>query len=496
MAPPLEAGADRAWRGLALSVTALAHAAALGGRLLDGDRLLLVRNPRLHSFAGLAEMLSEGRVLLRGAGLTVRDHAPLGALSTWLSWQWFRAAPMVQHAIGPALLLALVASLFALLRARRVSAPFAAAASLALSLHPCAADLSAPLAGRDVLLALTVAIFAARRADGATARAGVAWSAAAALASGLLCPGHGLFGLLPACFVRARTERLVALAAASLSTLGALAITRGAGPWLPSPGALGAGVTASLLAWIPSPSPFVAATAGSVSSAAWIIPLLLSALSLSLASRADEPDDAALLRAGAAAMLAAMLASALAGASLVTVGLASLGLHLGVVLALTGALRPRGEAIGRRLRPWMLLGFALTAALTAHRARGWSDDVAVLRAIAQRDPSDPESSLARARLELRQRRLSAAAPWCLRYALSQPDTGRADGCLGAMAAARGDRRASVMLLRRWAAGLDDRRALRAASLELSAAMPDPRFGEAFREATGYSLPQPRPGETP
>ncbi|MBK6533411.1 MAG: hypothetical protein IPF99_28630 [Deltaproteobacteria bacterium] len=144
MAPPLEAGADRAWRGLALSVTALAHAAALGGSLLDGDRLLLVRNPRLHSFSGLAAMLSEGRVLLRGAGLQVRDHAPLGAFSSWLSWEWFRAAPLVQHAIGPALLLALVASLFSLLRASKVSAPVAAVASLALSLHPCAADLSAP----------------------------------------------------------------------------------------------------------------------------------------------------------------------------------------------------------------------------------------------------------------------------------------------------------------------------------------------------------------
>lgn len=495
MAPPLEAGADRAWRGLALSVTALAHAAALGGSLLDSDRLLLVRNPRLHSFSGLAAMLSEGRVLLRGAGLQVRDHAPLGALSSWLSWEWFRAAPLVQHAIGPALLLALVASLFSLLRASRVSAPFAAVASLALSLHPCAADLSAPLAGRDALLALTLSLLAARRSLGSPALAGVAWSASAALLSGLCAPGYGLFGLLPASLVRPRAHRLIALASASLSALAALAVTRGDGALLPSAAALGGGGTASLLAWVPSPSPFVAATTASVASAAWILPLLLSALSASLSARAAEPGDASLLRAGAAALLASTLASGLSGAALVTGGGASLGLHLGLVLSFVG-LRSLGPPTRRMARPWMLVGLALPAALTARRARGWTDDDAVLGAIARRDPSDPEALLSRARLELRQRRLSAAAPWCLRYALAQPDTGRADGCLGAVASARGDHRAAVMLLRRWAAGLDDRRALRAASLELSSALPDPRFGQAFREATGYSLPHARPGESP
>jgi len=496
MAPPLEAGADRAWRGLALSVTALAHAAALGGSLLDGDRLLLVRNPRLHSFSGLAAMLSEGRVLLRGAGLQVRDHAPLGAFSSWLSWEWFRAAPLVQHAIGPALLLALVASLFSLLRASKVSAPVAAVASLALSLHPCAADLSAPLAGRDALLALALSLLAARRSLGSPPVAGIAWSASAALLAGLCAPGYGLFGLLPASFVRPRAHRLVALAAASLSTLAALAITRGVGSLFPSAAALSGGGTASLLAWIPTPSPFVAATTSSVASAAWVLPLLLSALSASLSTRASEPGDASLLRAGAAALLASTLASGLAGSALVTVGGASLGLHLGLVLSTLGLLRALGPSTARLARPWMLVGFALPAALTAHRARGWTDDVAVLRAIARRDPSDPEASLALARLELRQHRLSAAAPWCLRYALSQPDTGRADGCLGAVASSRGDHRSAVTLLRRWAAGLDDRRALRAASLELSSATPDPRFGQDFREATGYSLPQPRPGESP
>lgn len=495
MAPPLEAGADRAWRGLALSVTALAHAASLGGSLLDGDRLLLVRNPRLHSFSGLGSMLSEGRVLLRGAGLQVRDHAPLGALSSWLSWEWFRASPLVQHAIGPALLVALVASLFSLLRASKVSAPAAAVASLALSLHPCAADLSAPLAGRDALLALGLSLLAARRALGSSPLAGAAWSASAALAAGLCAPGYGLYGLLPASFVRPRPYGLAALAAACVSTLASLAITRGAGAVLPSAAALSGGGTASLLAWLPSPSPFVAATTASVASAAWILPLLLSALSASVSARVSDPGDASLLRAGAAALLASTLASGLSGASLVTGGSAALGLHLGLVLSALGLLGSLGPSTMRLARPWMLVAFALPAALTAHRVRGWTDDVAVLGAIARRDASDPEASLARARLELRQRRLSAAAPWCLRYALAQPDTGRADGCLGAVASTRGDHRAAVTLLRRWAAGLDDRRALRAASLELSSATPTPRFGEAFREATGYSLPQPRPGES-
>ncbi|MDB4929248.1 MAG: hypothetical protein JWM10_1732, partial [Myxococcaceae bacterium] len=119
MATPPPAGADRAWRGLALSVTALAHGVSLGAPLLDGDRLLLVRNPALHSFGGLLSLLADGRVVAHGVALPLRDHAPLGALAAWLSWQWFRGGPAAQHALSVALLVGVAAALFALLRATR-----------------------------------------------------------------------------------------------------------------------------------------------------------------------------------------------------------------------------------------------------------------------------------------------------------------------------------------------------------------------------------------
>jgi|GEM_PF-1404657 len=494
MAPPPAAGADRAWRGLALSVTTLTHAAALGGALLAGDRLLLTRNPPLRSFAGLATMLVEGRTLLRGAGLPVRDHAPLGALATWTSWEWFRADPLAQHAINLGLTVALAAALIALLRAARVAAPLAACAALALALHPCAADLSAPLAGRDALLALALTVLAARRVVDAPPAAAVTWTAAASLGAGLCAPGYGLLGLVPVGFVRAPSARAASLAAATLAALAALALSAGGAPAMPSIAAARAGSTASLLAWLPSPTAFVAMTSSAAVDGAALVPLALAALALVFAARTRDPDDASLLRAAAGALAAATLAATLAGAARVVVGAPSLALHLGLVLAMTGLVRSRGKSIAARARPWMLVGFALPAALTAHRARSWADEDSTLRAIAARTPADPEASLARARLALRARDLPAAAPWCLRYMQAQPDTGRADGCAGAVMAARGDHRASVLHLRRWARSLDDRRALRAATLELSDALPDHRFAEAFTEATAFALPSRRPGE--
>ncbi|MDO9018460.1 MAG: hypothetical protein Q7V43_16200 [Myxococcales bacterium] len=494
MAPPPRAGADRAWRGLALSVTTLTHVAVLGGALLAGDRLLLTRNPALRSFAGLATMLVEGRTQLRGAGLPVRDRCPLGALATWTSWEWFRADAFAQHAINLGLMVALAAALFALLRAARASAPLAACAALALALHPCAADLSAPLAGRDALLALALCLLAARRVVDAPPAAAVAWTAAASLGAGLCAPGYGLLGLVPAGFVRAPSARAASLAAAALGALAALALTAGAAPLLPSIAAARAGNTAALLAWLPSPTAFVALTSSAAADGAALVPLSLAALALVGAARARDPVDASLLRAGAGALAAATLAATLAGAARVVVGAPALALHLGLVLAASGLLRSRGKALAARARPWMLLGFALPAALTAHRARSWADEDTTLRAIVARRPADPEASLARARLALRARDLPGAAPWCLRYMQAQPDTGRADGCAGAVMAARGDHRAAVLLLRRWARALDDRRALRAATLELSDALPDPRLAAAFAEATGFALPSRRPGE--
>jgi hypothetical protein len=227
--------------------------------------------------------------------------------------------------------------------------------------------------------------------------------------------------------------------------------------------------------------------------AAWIVPLLFAGLALALAAKLDDPDDVALLRAGAGALAASVVAAGAAGLAPVVDGAASGALLLGLVLAFAGALRSAGPGLAR---PWMLVAFALPAAMTVHRAAGWSDEPAVLRAIVARSPDDPEAALARAALALKDRRLAAAAPWCLRYAQALPDSGRADGCLGALAAARGDHAAAVARLRRWALRLDDRRSLRAGVIELADALPDPRFGAAFREATGFALPQRRPGESP
>lgn len=484
-------GTERAWRALSLSLTTLTHGAALAGELLDGDRLLLVRNPSLRSFAGLATLLSDGRVLLRGAALPVRDRSPVAALSTWLSWEWFRASPVVQHALGVALLVAVTAALGSLLRSLRASPAAAWLGALALSLYPCAADLSGPLVGRDPLLALLLALLAARRARDASGRLAVAWSAGAALVAGLCAPGYGLLGLIPAALASSPLARRAAAVAAAVVALG---VTRGLDPSPPSLANLSAGAAATLLAWLPSPAAFVAVTPPDGLAAGPLPPLALAAFALAASARARDPDDAALFRAGAAAALASLLAAAASVHAATADGAAALVLHLAVTLVALAVLRPHGEALAARARPWMLLALALPAAVTAHRVRQWSTQERALDALIARDPDDPEALLARATLALRRGRFAEAAPWCLRYGTAMTTTGRADGCVGALAAARGDERAAVFLLRRWAATFDDRRALRAAALQLSDAVPDPRFGVAFRAATGYSLPQRRPGE--
>ncbi len=494
MAPSDVGGTDRAWRALSLSLTALTHGAALAGDLLDGDRLLLVRNPSLHSFAGLATLLSDGRVFLRGAALPLRDRSPLAALSTWLSWQWFRANPVVQHALGVALLVSIVAAFGSLLRSLRTSSAAAWLGALGLSLHPCAADLTGPLLGRDTLLALLVALVAARRVRDAAPLRAVAWSAVAALVAGLCAPGSGLLGLIPAALASSSLARRAAALAAIFATLVALGVTHGVDPLLPSLAALSTGAVATLLAWLPSPTAFVAVTLprGLV---VGLLPSVALALFAFVSSvRARDPDAAALLRAGSAAALASLLSAAASVRASTADGTSALLLHLSLSLVALAVLRAQGATFAARARPWMLLVLALPAALTAHRVRQWSTQERVLGALIARDPDDPEALLARATLALRRGNLSDAAPWCLRYGAAMTTTGRADGCVGALAAARGDERAAVFLLRRWAATLDDRRALRAAALQLSDAMPDPRFGVAFRAATGYSLPQRRPGE--
>ncbi len=494
MAPSDVGGSDRAWRALTLSLTALTHGAALAGELLDGDRLLLTRNPSLHSFAGLASLLSEGRVLLRGAGLLVRDRSPVAAFSTWLSWEWFRTSPVVQHALGVALLVAVVAALGSLLRSLKASPAAAWLGALALSLHPCAADLTGPLLGRDPLLALLVALLAARRVRDAALLPAVVWSAGTALVAGLCAPGYGLLALVPAALAPSSAARRAASVAAVLCAVAALDITRGGDPLLPSLAAFSTGAVATFLAWLPSPAAFVAVTLPHGLAVGLLPPVALAAFAFARSLRSREPDDDALLRAGAAAALASVLAAAASVRASTADGTSALLLHLSVTLVALALLRAHGAALAVRARPWMLLGLALPAALTAHRVRQWSTQERVFDALVARDPDDPEALLARATLALRRGSLSDAAPWCLRYGAAMTTTARADGCVGALAAARGDERAAVFLLRRWAATLDDRRALRAAALQLSDAMPDPRLGAAFRAATGYSLPQRRPGE--
>lgn len=494
MAPPDDGGSDRAWRTLALSLTALTHGAALGNGLLDGDRLLLVRNPPLRSFAGLATLLGEGRVLLRGAGLQVRDRSPIAALSTWLSWEWFRAHPAVQHAVTVLALVAVVAALGRLLRSLTLSPPLAWGAALAVALAPCAADLTGPLLGRDPMLALLVALLAARRAQGASVPQAAAWSGGAALAAGLCAPGYGLLGLLPAAVAPSPAARRVAAAAVVAGALAAMDVTRGPDPLLPTLAALGTGAVATLLAWLPSPSPFVALTLPHGLAAALVVPCALAIATLVASVRARDPVDATLLRAASAFVVASTLAAASAVRGSTGVGTSALLLQLSLALAAVAAVRANRAALTPALRPWMLVVLAVPAAFTAHRVRRWSDQERVLHALVARDPDDAEALLARAEIELLHGRFAAAAPWCLRYGTSMTTTGRADGCVGALAAVRGDERAAVFLLRRWAGGLDDRRALRAAALRLSDAVPDPRFGTAFRAATGYSLPQRRPRE--
>lgn len=484
---------SRRWLALSLAVATLVHAGSLKSGLLDADRLLLVKNLQVRTFSGLFAMLVGGEPVLRAAGLSSRNHCPLGVLSTWLGWQWFRANPLVQHALGLASLLAVLVALTSLLAALRASPELACVAALALALHPATADLTGPILGRDVLLAAAVSLLAARRARQASARSATAWSAGASLVAGLLAPGWGLLGSVPASVIASPRAHRLAVLASVTTTLATLAVTHGERALLPEPGAWGPGAYGALLAWLPSVQPFVIGSVGAGAIAGLVVVLVLAATALLHASRQPEEPDAALLRGGAAAMLASVLAAAVAWHEGTVIGAPAFALQLGVVLALTGVARGRA-ALGAWLRPWMWLVLAAPATVTALRVRAWADEDHVLRAIVARNADDPEALLARARIGLRRRALDDAAPWCLRYANVAPTTFRADGCIAALATASGDEPVAVFLLRRWAARFDDRRALRSAVLELHEAQPDPRFGAAFLRATGFTMPARRPGE--
>lgn len=478
---------DRRWPALAMLAVAVAHAPGLAGGLLDADRLLLVRNPDIRSFAGLGVMLADGQPLAIGAGLVVRDHTPLRVLSTWLGWQWLQASAVLQHAAQLGLALAIGAALLALLRPR--GAP-AAAAAAALMLHPCAADLTAPLLGRGALLATLVVLLAARRARDESAARAVAWSAAAAFVAGACAPGWGLLGLVAALMIDAPRVRRAAVLASIAGAIAAVAIHRADLAGVALPGALSAGAGAAWAAWIPSVWPFVIATADGAAILGLVLIVCLAALALLGAQRAPDAGGAALMRAGGGALLAVLPASALACREGTVTGAAAFALQLGLVLALAGL----WDVIAARGRPWMAALLLIPAALTMLRARAWANEDRVLSAVMVRDAEDPEAILAAARAGLRRGKLEEAAPLCLRYASLAPETRRADGCIAAAAVRDGQDDAAVVLLRRWAARYDDKRALRAAVLEIAGAQPDARFGDAFRRATGYNMPARRSGE--
>lgn len=467
---------------LALAAAAIAHAPALFDGLGDADRVLLVRNPEVRTFSGLATMLAEGQPIVVASGIVASSKAPLGVLSTWLGWQWFQASSALHHAAGIAIAIAIAGALAALLAPRK---RLAALAVLALMLHPSTADLTGSLLARGALLAVLAVMIAALRARDAAAPKAVAWCAGASLFAGLCAPGWGLLGLVAALVIPDARARRVAV----LASIGAaiLALTR-------HPGDLGgasiAAAGAAFLAWIPSTTPFVIATV-SDGMAAGIVPVaILASLAIYAASRAHEDRDAALLRAGAGAMIAALVASATASREGTVSGASALALQLGVVLALAGI----WDAIATRARPWMLAAFVILGAMTALRARGWASEDRLLEAIVARDADDPEALIAAARIGLRAGNLREALPFCLRYAEAVPKGLRADGCIAAAAVKNGDDETAIALLRRWSSRFPERRALRAAVLEIADAEPDPRFGEAFKKATGYNMPSRRAGE--
>lgn len=485
-------GDERPWAALALAGAVLVHAPVLAGGLLDADRLLLHRNADVWSFAGLGAMLAGGEPLMRASWLVVRNHAPLGVLSTWLGWQWFRASPAVQHAVGLGILLAVAWALQSLLAPRRA---LAAAASLVLVLHPAVADLTGPILGRDFLLAILAVLLAARRAREAPGPAAITWSAGASLVAGMCAPGWGPLGLAAALGISGLRARRLAVGASLAASLAALAPVRADLAAISLLDAIGPGAGTAFFAWLPSARPFVVATAGDPAIAGLVPVIVLATVTLFAASRVPGERDAALLRAGAGAMIASLPASAMATRAGTVTGAAAVALQLGVVLALAGIAGARGAALVSRCRPWMVSLFAIPAVVTAARARAWADEEQVLAAVVARAPDDPEALLARARLGLRRGRLDEAVPFCARYAAAAPETWRADGCLAA-AAAHHDPDTAVLLLQRWAAGLDDRHALRAAALEIAEAQPAPGLAVAFQRATGFVLPARRPGDQP
>ena len=415
------------------AATAFAHALSLRGQLLDGDRLALVRNPATRTFAGLGPLLADGTPALRGAGIATRDPAPLAALSTWLGWQWVRAEPMAQHALGVALMAAVAVPILRLVEEASWPRPAAALLALSVTLHPAAWDLTGALGGRPVLLAVLVAVAVARRVR----TAGLAATTALALVTALLasaCAGSaGLVGLVPALRSPTRRARVAAsIAALAGASLGALRFN------LPDASAAAIARDA-VLAWLPTP---------------WSTPPMF-------------------------------------GPSL------GLAVHVVAVVACMPLLARSGPRTSIRAGLAASFVVVLLAVLGAIRGAAWRTEDARLEALASHGADATETAAASMRLALRRHRLVDAAPWCAELARRSPDSGRADGCLAALAVTAGAPSTAVRAgLQRWAASYDDRRALRAGALELSGAVPDARFAEAFREATGYALPHRRPGESP
>ena len=130
----------------------LAYLPALADRFVLDDDTLLVDNPYCRSLSGLRTMLTNGLFAASAEPLRVDYYRPASGLLYWTTYQLLGANPVAQHALNIAMHVAVVALVWATLRAFGVSTRVATGAATLFAVHPATADIVAYVGGRQDML--------------------------------------------------------------------------------------------------------------------------------------------------------------------------------------------------------------------------------------------------------------------------------------------------------------------------------------------------------
>lgn len=453
-------------RWLVPVAAAIAHAPSLANRWTLDDAALLVENPYLRSASGLPVLLSREMFMASAEPALVPYYRPLSSLLYWVSYQLLGASAPLQHALN-VLLHAMVASLLAVslerLGSRRTSAT---ACGVLFAVHPAGAEVVAYIGGRQDMLGWLCALVGLVAVAGArtnpqralSALAGtlgavlareffVAWPLALGAAAALA--GGGSQRLRRALAALVGGGAAVLAVAGLRRALGLIAMEPPSAPpftWLRATAAVGLRLMRDLVA----PIDLAHAVTPSLPSLGTSVSALVSLAGVFAAGfvwlRRRAPDSLALYASGITLLGIGFVAHAAVlirfgnisdrYAYVVLVGAALAGTPLASAMAASSKLFADG-GLGGRLH---FVPFAVSLALlplTWSRCLAWQDETALIAAMVDERPSDPETQLAFAGLLLEREGLDAAYPHCLRFAKARPESDKAAFCVGAWLLAHG-----------------------------------------------------------